>query len=113
PALLRDGGALAGRGLDVAAASLAGAPDSPLGFVLRFKRPAVPLKGGHSRGWELYGRVPLFRDIISVDGGLTNWFELDTSIYTPAQSWRAALQAHWVPLESGNLEILARVQGRG
>lgn len=110
---LRAGGALHWRGIDVGAAYLDVERDSLFGFGLPFDVPAVPLQGGHSRGWELYGRVPLFRDIISVDGGLTNWFELDTSIYTPAQSWRAALQAHWVPLESGNLEILARVQGRG
>src|SRR5690606_14336587 len=107
------GGALHWRGIDVGAAYLDADRDSLFGFGLPFDIPAVPLQNGHSRGWELYGRVPLFRDIISVDGGLTNWFELDTSIYTPAQSWRAALQAHWVPLESGNLEILARVQGRG
>ncbi|HEU5209490.1 MAG TPA: hypothetical protein VFU06_08770 [Longimicrobiales bacterium] len=109
---LRAGGSLRWRGIDVGAAYLDVERDSLFGFGLPFDSAATPLAGGHLKGWELYGRLPLFRDIVSVDGGLTSWFDWDTSIYTPSQSWRAALQAHWVPLESGNLEILARVQAR-
>src|SRR5690606_11317941 len=111
---LRAGGALNWRGIDVGAAYLDIERDSLFGFGMSFDvdSAAAPLAGGRLKGWELYGRVPLFRDIVSVDGGLTNWFDWQTSIYTPSQSWRAALQAHWIPLESGNLEILARVQAR-
>ncbi len=111
---LRAGGALNWRGIDVGAAYLDVERDSLFGFGMPFDvdSTAAPLAGGRLKGWELYGRVPLFRDIVSVDGGLTNWFDWQTSIYTPSQSWRAALQAHWIPLESGNLEILARVQAR-
>lgn len=109
---LRAGGGLRWGGIDVGAAYLDVERDSLFGFGMPFDSAAVPLAGGRLKGWELYGRVPLFRDIVSVDGGLTNWFDWQTSIYTPAQSWRAALQAHWIPLESGNLEILARVQAR-
>lgn len=109
---IRAGGAVRWRGFDVGAAYLDVERDSLFGFGMPFDSAAIPLAGGHLRGWELYGSVPVFRDIVSVNGDLTNWVEHDASIYTPTRSWRAAVEAHWVPLESGNLDILARIQAR-
>jgi hypothetical protein len=110
--LLRAGGQLRTLGADVGAALLSVERDSLFGFELPFDTAAVPIAADRLRGWELYGRVPLFRDVFYVDGALTSWFDWTTSFYTPTRSWRAALNAHISPLESGNLDVLTRIEAR-
>ncbi len=110
--LLRGGAQLQWRGIDVGAAFLSVDRDTLFGFGLPFDTAAAPIGGGELRGWELYGRLPLFRDIVSVDGSLTNWVDWTPSIYNPTQSWRAALNLRWNPLESGNLDVMTRVEAR-
>lgn len=112
--LMRAGAQLRLLGADVGAAVLSvEREDSIFGFGLPFDdSAAVPLAGARLRGWELYGRAPLFRDIFYVDGALTNWFDWEQSFYTPTQSWRAALNAHVSPLESGNLDVFTRIEAR-
>ncbi|MGH7443617.1 MAG: TonB-dependent receptor plug domain-containing protein, partial [Longimicrobiales bacterium] len=78
---LRGGAQLRWRGIDIGGALLSVERDSLFGFRLPFDSAADPLAGDTHRGWELYGRVPLFRDILAVDGGITTWFDGISGIY--------------------------------
>lgn len=69
--------------------------------------------GGRLRGWEATARVPLFWEPLSLEGWYTGWTDGSPWIYAPSESWRAALVYHHLPLASGNLEILARLEGHG
>lgn len=113
----RAGAELARGGLSLGGAALLVDTDSVASFGLPFDTaeaagPAL-FPGGRLRGWEATARIPLFWEPLSLEGGYTGWFDGSPWIYTPTESWRAALVYHHVPLASGNLEIQARVEGNG
>src|SRR5690606_18614763 len=64
---LRAGAQLRWGLLDVGGAYLSVERDTLFGFGMPFDTAAAALPGGTLEGWELYGRVPLFRDIVAVD----------------------------------------------
>jgi len=72
----------------------------------------VLTRGGDVTGWEFFGRAELLVPWLTVEGSYTNWLDGAVWAYMPSQQWRAALQYHHVPLASGNLEILARIETR-
>jgi hypothetical protein len=80
-------------------------------FGLPFDRTPGIYPGGEVQGWELTARVPLFWKPLSLEGWYTRW-EGNRWIYLPDESWRAGLVYHHLPLKSGNLEILARIEAR-
>jgi hypothetical protein len=62
-------------------------------------------------GWEAQGRLRLLGDWLYAAGHYTTWLSGTRWAYLPASTFRAALETHAVPLPSGNLEIIARVEG--
>src|SRR5690606_36833093 len=82
--------------------------DSVTPFGLPFDTAYSRLGGGDVRGVEFQGRVPLFTDWLAAEGTFLRWLEGTRWAYLPAVQWTAALEAHLLPLESGNLEILLR-----
>ncbi|MGH7482724.1 MAG: hypothetical protein ACRELV_11265, partial [Longimicrobiales bacterium] len=65
---------------------------------------------GELRGFEASGSIPLFRDLIRVEASYLRWQDAPLRPYMPGDEGRAALVLHTLPLESGNLEILARAE---
>lgn len=110
--MLRFGGQLSWRGAYAGGALIRLDRDSLFGFRLPFEDTAVVIAGDERRGWELYGHLPFFNELIMLDGGVTRWNEGQLGVYSPVQSWRAALSTHLNPLESGNFDLLARVEVR-
>jgi hypothetical protein len=84
--------------------------DSVPAFGLPFDRSAGLFAGGEVRGWEVVGTIPLFWEPLTFEGWYTRWTG-SPWIYLPAESLRGAVVYHHSPLASGNLEILARLEG--
>jgi hypothetical protein len=78
-------------------------------FGLPFDSVAAPTAVGRARGVEAYGRLVLLGDYLAVESWITDWTEAAGWVYMPAREWRTALTLHTLPLPSGNLEILGRV----
>lgn len=98
--------------IDVGAAVVDMSVDSVAAFGLPFDSAFRALPGGDARAWEAFGRVDLARfwgGSLYVDGGWQNWISGTAWPYRPAARGSAGLGAHIVPLESGNLEVRARV----
>ncbi|HEX7052020.1 MAG TPA: Plug domain-containing protein [Longimicrobiales bacterium] len=100
-------------GLHAGAARVVLRADSLPDFGLPFDGTGRLFPAGELQGWELTGRVPLLWEPLSFEGWYTRWSGANPWIYIPFESWRAALVYHDSPLESGNLEILARLEGYG
>jgi hypothetical protein len=103
------------RGITFAAAFVGTEVDSVAPFGVPFDTAFGRFPGAAVRGWELSGRVPLFVPWLTVDGSLLRWTVGPRFLYLPSETWRVGLQAHLLPLESGNLEIITRFEavGRG
>jgi hypothetical protein len=54
--------------------------------------------------------VVLWPDFLTLSSWITDWQDADGWTYLPSRSWRTALELHTLPLESGNLELLARAE---
>jgi hypothetical protein len=85
--------------------------DLSLPFGLPFDSAAQPLLPQPARGIEAHGRVVLWPGWFALESAITEWTRLPGWAWTPARSWRTALELHAVPLESGNLEVLGRLEG--
>lgn len=109
--LMRAGGDATWRGITVGGALLSVERDSVRPFYLPVDSAALPIASGELRGWELYGHLPIVGGWLSADGTMTRWIEGNLGVYNPAVAWRAGLTARINPLASGNLEILARIEG--
>jgi hypothetical protein len=70
--------------------------------------PVVP--GGEVTGWEAHGRVRLLGTWLDATGHYTTWLSGSRWAYLPASMFRGALEVHTVPLPTGNLEIVARLE---
>jgi hypothetical protein len=79
-------------------------------FGLPFDSAASPLAGGVAEGIEAHGRIVVWRDRLSLSSWLTDWQKAVGWTYLPGRSWRTALELHWLPLASGNLEIFGRAE---
>ena len=86
--------------------------DSVQSFGLPFDSTDLRFQGADLTGWELSVAVPLYFRTLSFHGQYTNWPTGTFPIYLPNQLWRSALQFHAMPLKSGNLEVLARIEHR-
>jgi hypothetical protein len=79
-------------------------------FGLPFDSGAASLYVEPARGIEAHGRLVIWPGWFAVDSWITEWSRSPGWTYMPARSWRTALELHTVPLPSGNLEILGRLE---
>ncbi|MBI4409085.1 MAG: Plug domain-containing protein [Gemmatimonadetes bacterium] len=107
----RAGLELARGGFRLGAAALTVVTDSVPGFLLPFDSTPRLYAGGTVRGWELFGRLPLFWHPLSLEGAYNAWISGFLWPYLPAHNWRASFVYHHSPLKSGNLELLLRLDG--
>lgn len=107
---LRLGAEFALRGVRGGVARLTMDTDSVAGFGPDFDAPALRLSGGRVSGWEFSGHLPLFWKPLSAHGWYTTWTDGTPWAYLPASTWRAGLTYHHLPLGSGNLEFIARIE---
>lgn len=104
----RLGGELTWRGMRAGGAVVSTSADSVSAFGLPFDSAYTRFAGGEVRGIEFQGRIPLFVDWLAAEGTFLRWLEGTRWAYVPSVAWTAALEAHVLPLESGNLEVLLR-----
>ncbi len=108
----RYGAQWAWRGVVLSGALLEVEADSLLPTGLPFDRGEAALPGGTRSGWEAFGRLPLpLLDGLHVQGSLQQWEEAWP--YLPERIYRGSFVYHRTFLESGNLELDARVGVRG
>jgi hypothetical protein len=79
-------------------------------FGLPFDSVASSLYVEPARGIEAHGRLVIWPGWFAVDSWITEWSRSPGWAYMPARSWRTALELHTLPLPSGNLEILGRLE---
>lgn len=91
----------------VAAFSLS--QDMAYPFGLPFDSVAIPTTIADARGVEAMGRLVVVPGWLAVESVVSEWFEAAGWVYTPVRSWRTSLESHLVPLPTGNLEILGRL----
>lgn len=106
----RVGGEMTLGGAHGAVAYLNMETDSVAGLGPDFDFPALRLPGGEVSGWEFTGRLPLFWKPLSAHGWYMTWTDGLAWAYLPTSTWRAGLSYHHLPLESGNLEFIARIE---
>jgi hypothetical protein len=85
--------------------------DAAYPFGLPFDTAGASLATGDARGVEASGRLVIIPRWLAIESWITDWSQAAGWTYLPVGSWRTALELHAVPLESGNLEILARFEG--
>ena len=109
----RVGAILTRGGLELGAAGLMLDADSvrALGLI---SEPAGPhlYPGGRIRGWEVSARIPTPWPSLYLEGWFTRWWSGEPWVYLPVESGLGSLVFHATPLRSGNLEVLARLEGR-
>lgn len=85
--------------------------DSVPAFGLPFDRAARMYPGGAATGFEVSGRVRLYFDWLAAEGSYVRW-RGDRWAYLPVDEGFGALRMNWLPLPSGNLEIIGRLEAR-
>lgn len=105
----RVGAEVQGAGVHLGAAAVVADADSIATFGLPFEGDARLFPGGRIQGIEAVGHVPVPYTPFAVEGSLSWWDEAPQWIYTPQQSWRAALVYHGFPLGHDRFEIATRV----
>jgi len=75
-------------------------------------QPTRLFPGGRAEGLELAARIPTPWKILTLEGAYARWRGEATWIYLPEETGRVGLALHAVPLRSGNLELLARLEAR-
>lgn len=108
----RLGGELNWRGVRAGAAFLDQSVDSVGAFGLPFDSAFRALPGGEARGWEAWGRADLARfwgGTLYLEGSWLSWMSGTAWDYRPAARGVVGAGIHIVPLESGNLEVRARL----
>lgn len=109
---VRVGGDFQRGGLHLGGAFVAVSADSLASYGLPFDRGFGLFPGGEATGWEATARIPLFWEPLSLEGWYARWTDAPEWIYQPSESWRAGIVYSHSPLPSGNLDILARIEGR-
>jgi hypothetical protein len=85
------------------------AQDAAWPFGLPFDSLGAPGMTDDARGIEAYGRVVIVPGWLALESWITEWFDAAGWAYMPLRSWRTALELHALPLPSGNLELLGRL----
>jgi hypothetical protein len=80
-------------------------------FGLPFDSAGLTVAAGPARGLEASGRLIIVPGWLAIESWISEWRDNAGWVYLPSRSWRTALELHTVPLPSGNLEILARLEG--
>ncbi|HSH44362.1 MAG TPA: hypothetical protein VK966_00765 [Longimicrobiales bacterium] len=106
----RLGGSFDRWGLHLGGAYLRTEADPVPGFGLDFDPAATRVPGGDATGFEVTARLPTGFDPVWLEGWYVGMDAPDGWLYLPRHHWRAGLVYHHVPLPSGNLEILARLE---
>jgi hypothetical protein len=83
--------------------------DAAYPFGLPFDSAAPPVIPGDARGVEAYGRVVVVPGWLALESQISEWVEAPGWMYVPSRSWRTSLELHALPLPSGNLELLGRL----
>lgn len=97
-------------GIQAGGALLKVETDSVAAFGFPSDSVAHVLPGGSLNGWEAWARVPLRGDWLSGSVSYSSWQSGLRWVYLPASALRASLDLHSVPLESGNLEFIGRLE---
>jgi len=84
--------------------------DSVLTFGLPSDGAARSVPGGSVDGWEATLRLPIAGTWLSGYGTYSSWTGGVRWAYLPSSLRLAGLQVHTVPLESGNFELLVRIE---
>jgi hypothetical protein len=86
--------------------------DQSVPFGLPFDTLGSPLTAEPIRGFEAYGRVVLLPRFFTLESWITQWQTpaVESWLYLPPRTWRTSLELHTLPLRSGNLEILGRLE---
>ncbi|MEX0907298.1 MAG: hypothetical protein WD054_03125, partial [Gemmatimonadota bacterium] len=79
-------------------------------FGLPFDTAGAASPAETATGVEAHGRLVLLPDLLSVESWITDWTGAAGWAYLPSRTWRTALTLHTLPLPSGNLEILGRLE---
>jgi hypothetical protein len=108
---VRLGGDFQRGGLHLGGAFVSVSADSVAAYGLPFDREFGLFPGGDASGWEVTARIPLFWEALAIEGWYARWTDSSPWIYTPGEAWRAGLVYSHSPLPSGNLDILARLEG--
>ena len=105
----RVGGEFSQWGIQLGASMIGIRGDSAATFGLEFDRVPASVVARPARGWELTARLPLLLKPLHVEAVWTRWDDVSGWLYLPAESFRASLVYHHLPLPSGNLEFTARI----
>ena len=108
----RFGASLRAFGVDAVVAAVRVDADDVAPFGLPFDSVLAPQPVEAATGYEAFGRVTLWPAVLAAYGSFNSWPEAPGWLYLPTRSWRAGLEVHTLPLPSGNLEILARVESQ-
>lgn len=80
----------------------------PFGLPFDVGGPASDVEA--AQGLEAHGRLVLWPRHLTLSSWITDWRDAPGWTYLPSRSWRTALELHWLPLASGNLEIFGRAE---
>jgi hypothetical protein len=83
--------------------------DSIASFGLPSDTAANVLGGGSVTGWEAWGRLQLIPGWLAAYGSYNAWLTGTRWAWLPASQMSATLELHALPLPSGNLELLGRI----
>ena len=99
------------RGITIGGAWLKAEADSVTTFGMAFDRTRQLFPGFDATGWEASGRIPLYLiKGLYVTGMINDWREGSVSLYMPTRNYRAGVELRSIPLKSGNLEVLGRLE---
>lgn len=108
---LRAGAEVAWKGITAGAALIKVKSDSVPTFGLPYDRSRTLYFGANATGSEVSGRIPLpLIKGLFAEGVLTDYRTGNVAVYLPSRTWRGGLELHAIPLPSGNLEILGRLE---
>ncbi len=108
--VLRGGAELTWHGLHAAGALLHVRADSIALFGLATDTGSVVVPGDTVTGWETSVHLPLIRKWLWAEGSYATWFSGRTGAYRPVSLGTGGLDIHTIPLPSGNLELMARIE---
>lgn len=106
----RFGAAFDWRGVHAAGGGLWLQADSIASFAPGDSALIAPYPVENLAGWEIEAGLPLFWEPLRAEGWMQQWTGEMTWAYLPARTWRFGLVYRHSPLESGNLDIFARVE---
>jgi hypothetical protein len=108
---LRAGAQVEWRGVVAAGALLKATTNFSTTLGLPFDQGRQLTFGADASGWEVMGRVPVpWIKGLFAQGTITDWYSGNVSLYMPTRIYRGGAELHTLPLKSGNLEVLGRLE---